>query len=78
LFIRVVLDAYQRKAAAQSAIMDLYSEYAVATMQLRKATGMLIDQQGFAVAPNELAGTPTSGGNDSVNQQEFQPLIPNN
>ena len=42
LYVREILDAQQRKAAAELAVIDLQFDFAVTTIQLRKAMGTLL------------------------------------
>lgn len=64
LYVRQILDAQQRKATAEVAIIDLFFEFATTTIKLREATGTLLNNQGF--------GTDCGFVNDTYCQNDLQ------
>ena len=55
LYVREILDAQQRTAIAQAAIVDLLSRYAIDTVLLRKAMGILLSRFGPAGPPGVVS-----------------------
>ncbi|MEM7476899.1 MAG: TolC family protein [Planctomycetota bacterium] len=51
LYTREILDAHQRRVQAEFALIDLEANYAIAIVQLRKATGLLLTLQNQPIAP---------------------------
>ena len=60
LYVREILDAQQRKSAADLAIIDLTNDIATTTIELRKATGTLLSQFGEASASCDLPFEPST------------------
>ena len=64
LYVSEILDAMQRRAVAELEIIDLMAQYAITTIQLRKAMGTLLDQQPLSPCdslPCVSLSTVTSG-----------------